>query len=665
MTVINAFPSVVGSYPGSNHANACGSEVYYDPVLKKDSKLYSSCPGVGDAITACQKSGKKVMLSLGGGWPTDYYLPSPEVATWTAQFLIGAYGPPTAAWKAAGRPRPFGDAVVDGFDLDLEAQTYDMPSAEYIYKNYDVFGKYVKSNSKMLLSAAPQCVVPDVRISPVLKAVPFDFIFTQFYNTRICSAAQAVQDIKDKKTSTFTFDKWISEIKASANPNLKFYIGLAAGPDGLPTHKEDYLTPEDANTLITKYKDNKNFGGVMLWEASVSVRNPTYGQSYGTWMKYAVQGTFLKNYHPIVSSSTRSSTTSTKTSSTKTPSSTPVTSTKTSSTKSSSTKISSSTPISSSKISSSTPVSSSKIPSSTPTPSTMITSSKTSSSAYVTSSMVSSSAYVTSSSISSSSSSSSAYETVSTKSASSAETVSSTLIEPSSIATISASASSSESAYVPYPTESASSVETISSSATESSSIDTISATKEGSSVYVPYPTETPSSVETVSSTFIEPSSIATISASETVSSSVYVPSSETSASTDKYPTDTVSATTPEGVSSTSCSTSSVAYSTGASSSDVYSVSSVVYSSGVYSTASPVYPTSTYSASKGADYPEYPAESSKSDAESSTGYESVPSVTKKPEYSEYPSAPTGSTTATVITSKFIASPNIHLLFANI
>ena len=651
MTVINAFPSVVGSYPGSNHANACGSEVYYDPVLKKDSKLYSSCPGVGDAITACQKSGKKVMLSLGGGWPTDYYLPSPEVATWTAQFLIGAYGPPTAAWKAAGRPRPFGDAVVDGFDLDLEAQTYDMPSAEYIYKNYDVFGKYVKSNSKMLLSAAPQCVVPDVRISPVLKAVPFDFIFTQFYNTRVCSAAQAVQDIKDKKTGTFTFDKWISEIKASANPNLKFYIGLAAGPDGLPTHKEDYLTPEDANTLITKYKGNTNFGGVMLWEASVSVRNPTYGQSYGTWMKYAVEGTFLKNYKPIVSSSTRSSTTSTKTSSTKTPSSTPVTSTKSSSTK----------------ISSSTPISSSKIPSSTPTPSTMITSSKTSSSAYVTSSMVSSSAYVTSSSISSSSSSSSsAYETVSTKSASSAETVSGTLIEPSSIATISASASSSESAYVPYPTESASSVETISSSATESSSIDTISATKEGSSVYVPYPTETPSSVETVSSTFIEPSSIATISASETLSSSVYVPSSsETSVSTDMYPTDTVSATTPEGVSSTSCSTSSVAYSTGASSSDVYSVSSVVYSSGVYSTASPVYPTSTYSASKGADYPEYPAESSKSDAESSTGYESVPSVTKKPEYSEYPSAPTGSTTATVITSKFIASPNIHLLFANI
>ena len=641
MTVINAFPSVVGSYPGSNHANACGSEVYYDPVLKKDSKLYSSCPGVGDAITACQKSGKKVMLSLGGGWPTDYYLPSPEVATWTAQFLIGAYGPPTAAWKAAGRPRPFGDAVVDGFDLDLEAQTYDMPSAEYIYKNYDVFGKYVKSNSKMLLSAAPQCVVPDVRISPVLKAVPFDFIFTQFYNTRVCSAAQAVQDIKDKKTGTFTFDKWISEIKASANPNLKFYIGLAAGPDGLPTHKEDYLTPEDANTLITKYKDNKNFGGVMLWEASVSVRNPTYGQSYGTWMKYAVQGTFLKNYHPIVSSSTRSSTTSTKTSSTKTPSSTPVTSTKTSSTKSSSTKSSST------KISSSTPVSSSKIPSSTPTPSTMITSSKTSSSAYVTSSMVSSSAYVTSSSISrsSSSSSSSAYETVS-----------STLIEPSSVATISASASSSKSAYVPYPTESASSVETISSSATESSSIDTVSATKEGSSVYVPYPTETPSSVETVSSTFIEPSSIATISASETLSSSAYVPSSsETSASTDKYPTDTVSATNPEGVSSTSCSTSSVAYSTGASSSDVYSVSSVVYSSGVYSTASPVYPTSTYSASKGMDYPDYPAESSKSDAASSTGYESVPSVTKKPEYSEYPTAPTGSTTATVITSKFIAS----------
>jgi hypothetical protein len=82
-----------------------------------------------------------------------------------------------------------------------------------------------------------------------------------------------------------------------------------------------------------------------------------------------------------------------------------------------------------------------------------------------------------------------------------------------------------------------------------------------------------------------------------------------------------------------------------------YSMSSVVYSSGIYSTASPVYPTSTYSASKGMDYPAYPAESSKSDAASSTGYESVPSVTKKPEHSEYSSVPTGSTT-TVVTSKF-------------
>ncbi|USP82492.1 glycoside hydrolase family 18 protein [Curvularia clavata] len=342
---VNKFPKKRGEYPGTNHANACGDLTYTDPTTNQPSALLSSCPGVGEAIKACKRRGKKVLLSLGGGWPVDYYLPSPDVANWFAEFLIGAYGPLTEEWKAAGKPRPFGDAVIDGFDLDLEAADYEMPSPEYLYKNYDVFGKYVKAHSNMLLSGAPQCVVPDARIFQALKEVPFDFLFTQFYNTWTCSAAKAAQDIKSKAASTFTFNSWVSWIKAnSKNPNLKLYLGMAAGPDGLPTHKDHYLTPEDANLLIETYKKDSLFGGVMLWEATVSKRNLIYDQPYGTWMKYAVQGTFKQNYHPVVSSSVISSSV-----------------------------LPSSTPVSSIHSSSSIQISSSVLPSSTPASSTKVT----------------------------------------------------------------------------------------------------------------------------------------------------------------------------------------------------------------------------------------------------------------------------------------------------
>lgn len=389
------------------------------------------------------------MLSLGGGWPTDYYLPTPDVANWFAEFLLGAYGPPTAEWKAAGKPRPFGDAYVDGFDLDLEAAEWDVPSKDMLYLNYDVFGKYIKAHSKMLLSGAPQCVVPDARIFLALKEVPFDFLFTQFYNTWSCSAAKAVQDMKNKAESTFTFNTWISWLKAnSKNPDIKLYLGLAAGPDGLPTHKDHYLTPEDANMLVQSLQGESLFGGVMLWEATVSKNNPTYDQSYGTWMKYAVEGTFKDKYHPVVSSSS-------VVSSTITPSSTPASSTPASSTPVPS--ISASTYPASS-------VSASSIPGSSVTASSIPGSSVTASSIPASSTPASSSATMVSSS--------------------SIEIPSSTPVELSSIATISPSASSSSISVGP-------------------SSVPTVSAPEStSSSVVIPSGSETSTSCSTSSGAY-------------------------------------------------------------------------------------------------------------------------------------------------------------------
>jgi chitinase len=149
-------------------ANACGEDFYAYPNGTK-SGLRSNCPGIGPGIKKCQANGKKVLLSVGGGWPTNYYLPSKAVAEYFAEFLYGAFGPQTQAWVDAKKPRPFGDAAVDGFDLDLEAYMEPAPMDGYLYKYYDNFVTHLRSQGSVLISGAPQCVSPDARKSDCVR----------------------------------------------------------------------------------------------------------------------------------------------------------------------------------------------------------------------------------------------------------------------------------------------------------------------------------------------------------------------------------------------------------------------------------------------------------------------------------------------------------------
>ncbi|KAH8728932.1 glycoside hydrolase superfamily [Phaeosphaeriaceae sp. PMI808] len=373
---VNGFPQKVGDYPATNFANACGGDYYEHPTdPSQNNKLLSNCPGIGPGIDLCHQNGKKVLLSLGGGYPTNYYLPDPQTAAYFAKFLVSAFGKPNPSWTG---PRPFGSAYVDGFDLDLEADASEVPDPKYISANYAYFVNQLKSIQKsLLISSAPQCQVPDVRLSDAIKNAPFDYIFTQFYNTAECSARTGYDELK-AGGKAFTFDKWVTELKGSMNKGVKLYMGLAAGPDGLPTNKNDYLTPEEADTMITKYKSNSMFGGVMLWEATVSARNKVNCQTYSTWVKSSLDGTFKNKYSKgcAVSSSSSVRPSSTKASSTKASSSI-ASSTKASSSIASSTKASSSIASStkaSSSVASSTKASSS-MASSTIVPSSTIASS--------------------------------------------------------------------------------------------------------------------------------------------------------------------------------------------------------------------------------------------------------------------------------------------------
>lgn len=63
--------------------------------------------------------------------PGTGFLANQSSAAQFGDFLWGAFGPVMTSWAAAEQPRPFGDAVVDGFDFDIESITASPAQESY------------------------------------------------------------------------------------------------------------------------------------------------------------------------------------------------------------------------------------------------------------------------------------------------------------------------------------------------------------------------------------------------------------------------------------------------------------------------------------------------------------------------------------------------------
>ncbi|KAJ8109140.1 hypothetical protein OPT61_g7674 [Boeremia exigua] len=621
--------------------NACGGEYFKNPD-GTTSKFLASCGIITTGISECRKNGKKVMLSLGGGYPTDYYLANDDAAKWLAEVLVGSFGPQTnSAW-----PRPFGASFVDGFDLDIESSS---AVGAQKYQFYAELVNYIKKLSPgMLISSAPQCVLPDAHLDDAITRAPFDYVFTQFYNTDACSAKRGWNERNQQQTG-FNFNLWAQRLQQrSFNKNVKLFMGLPAGPEA--ANSGYYLTPEQANDLITKYKTNAMWGGVMLWEAAASQRNVVYGQGYSSWIKYSIDGTFKQNYHPVVSSTIRPSSTlvsSTRSSTIISKTSTAVSST-ISSTKSSVVPSSTKSSVVPSSTKSSVAPSSTK---SSVAPSSTV---KPSSSSVASSTIKSSSSAVTSSTIKSSSSAVSSstidYTDYFSTALPTEYSVSSTTAEPSTVypedvsSTVAQSSSATAEPSTVYP-------EDVSSTAVQSSSTaDVTSSYYETSSTPAVTSSASDYSDASSSTAYDVSSSTAPVDASSTpctTSTELYPESSkvpEASSSSVEYPTESsevpeastaysASLSTPADASSTPCTTSTELYpessktpeASTASESLTYSESSKVPEASSSVSSYPVeYPTESSktpeASSSASSYPvEYPTESSKT-PEASTAY---------------------------------------------
>ncbi|KAF2009434.1 glycoside hydrolase family 18 protein [Aaosphaeria arxii CBS 175.79] len=220
------------------------------------------CPEIEADIQTCQSQSKTILLSLGGDAYTEGGFTSAAAATEGANKIWAMFGP---VQSGSTVPRPFGSAILDGFDFDFEANVSNMA----------VFGNRLRTlfssvSKKFYLTAAPQCPFPDWYNKDIIDNVPLDFLNVQFYNNG-CGASSYVPG--QEQQWNFNFDQWDTWAKsASKNPNVKVLLGVPANTGA----GRGYLTPSALAPVIQYSSKYSSFAGVMMWDASQAWQNPGF-----------------------------------------------------------------------------------------------------------------------------------------------------------------------------------------------------------------------------------------------------------------------------------------------------------------------------------------------------------------------------------------------------
>ncbi|KAF9418771.1 Chitinase 1, partial [Podila epigama] len=211
-----------------------------------------NCPQIGADIKTCQSKGKALVISIGGA-AGQYAIDTPAAGAAFAEVVWDTFlGGSTAN-------RPFGDAILDGVDLDLESGTN---------KGYPAFvdalrAKFATANRPYYITAAPQCPFPDHALQASLDASWFDLVSVQFYNNYCGTQAFG--------TSNFNFDTWNNwATNVSKNKNVRILLGVPGGPGAAGS---GIVNAAQLTNIIAGVKNFSNFGGVMMWDAGVAAKS--------------------------------------------------------------------------------------------------------------------------------------------------------------------------------------------------------------------------------------------------------------------------------------------------------------------------------------------------------------------------------------------------------
>ncbi|KAK4145944.1 uncharacterized protein C8A04DRAFT_10171 [Dichotomopilus funicola] len=230
-----------------------------------DSQLLR-CPQIEEDIQICQSLNKSILLSIGGATYTEGGFASAEEAQTWAATIWAMFGPAPPGFTDDSDSdvlRPFGNATVDGFDMDLEASSAHMAEfAGALRSNMDG-SDAGKAGRKFLLSAAPQCPFPDAAMGEMLDAGGFDYVGVQFYNNYCAASAYQSGDQEPGQYNFETWDEWAKNV--TTNPGIKVLVGL---PGSSTAAGMGYVEGEQLQQMLAYSKKFESFGGVMSWDMS-------------------------------------------------------------------------------------------------------------------------------------------------------------------------------------------------------------------------------------------------------------------------------------------------------------------------------------------------------------------------------------------------------------
>ncbi|KAF9459439.1 glycoside hydrolase superfamily [Collybia nuda] len=229
-------PTDNGTFPGTNLAN---------------------CASLAPDIASCQAKGKIVTLSLGGATGSVGFQSDSQASTFAQTIWDMFLG-------GSSSTRPFGSAVLDGIDLDIEGGGST---------SYATFVNKIRSlasgaSKKYYVTAAPQCVFPDGALGGVLNSAVFDAIYGTFYNNPC--GLQAFDS-----ANGWNFGIWDNWARVtSPNKNVKVYIGA---PASSTASGSGFVSIDTLRSISTQMRKSfPSFGGVMLWDASQAYANNRY-----------------------------------------------------------------------------------------------------------------------------------------------------------------------------------------------------------------------------------------------------------------------------------------------------------------------------------------------------------------------------------------------------
>jgi chitinase len=277
------FPTAPGSaYPGINFANHC-----YKTFDNADPLFLNCSDSIAPDITYCQSIGKKILLSFGGAVGTYGFTSDAEAETFA-----------TTVWNmflgGTSTTRPFGSAIIDGVDLDIESGG-PTGYAAFITKLRSYFT--AQTARTYTISGAPQCVYPDAMLGPgagtALGEAWFDYVWVQFYNN-YCGV--------NYYPSEFNFNSWATWASSSVNPNVQVFIGA---PGSQSAAGQGYVTASTLQIIATAVLATypSNYGGIMLWDAGSAYNNGDFATQLASFVHVGTSTPVISTPTPPVTPS--------------------------------------------------------------------------------------------------------------------------------------------------------------------------------------------------------------------------------------------------------------------------------------------------------------------------------------------------------------------------